>query len=203
MDQPEITRLREDLEVMRQAAGVDLPFNRRDVWIMTPVTCLTGVAVALMGWWVPPQQSWMAVFPAAVLIGVWLWLARGARQCRAAEPVRWREQRYGLLWLFVFAPLFTGFVLLEVAMGMSRVAVTASATSLLGLAVAWFAVIDRTRRYYLGVALPLMALGLAIPFCEPHQIRGGAGLMVIAAGLATAAIQLWQLRGQRRATDAD
>jgi hypothetical protein len=88
-------------------------------------------------------------------------------------------------------------------MGMPRAAIQTGAAFFPGLAIAWFGVIDRTRRYYIGSALPLIIFGLAIPFCDPRQVRSGVGLMLIAIGLATAAIQTWQLHSQRGATDAD
>ena len=157
--------------------------------------------IACMGWWVPSEYRWVAVLPAAVLIGAWLWLVRSTHRRRAAQPVRWREARYGLWAMFLFMPFFVGFIVWEAALGMSRAAVGSSAMFFLGLATAWFAVIDRTRRYYAGIALPLVVFGLAIPYCDPRQGRVGAGLMVMAGALATAAIQEWQLRSQRRSTD--
>lgn len=202
MSDSEVDRLREDLEVIRQAAGVDLPFNRRDVWVLSPVVCAAGALIACLGWWVPGEYRWVAVFPAAVVIGVWLCLARSAHRRRVAEAVRWREQRYGLLLLFGFVPIFVGFMVWEAALGMSRATLGASALFFLGLATAWFSVIDRTRRYYVGMALPLIVFGLAVPFCSPRQVRAGAGIMLIAIGLATAAIQVWQLRSQGRNADA-
>jgi hypothetical protein len=107
------------------------------------------------------------------------------------------------LSFFLFAPVLVGFILWEVAMGMPQAAVGSSVSFFPGLALAWFAVIDRTRRYYAGTALPLVVFGLVIPFCDPRQIRAGVGLMVIAIGLATAAIQTWQLRCEGRAADGN
>lgn len=203
MSEPEIRRLREDLDVIRQAAGVDLPFNGRDVWLMTAVGCTTGAAIALMGWCVPVRYNWVVVLPAAVMIAVWLGLAQSIRRRRATEPARWREMRYGLLSFFVFVPIVVGFMIWEVILGMPRATVGASALFFLGLGLAWVGVTGRTRRSYIGGGLPLIVFGLSIPFCDPQQVRVGAGLMVIAGGLATAAIQVWQLRSQRRNTDAN
>ena len=203
MNKPEISRLREDLEVIRQAAGMGLPFNFRDVWLLNTVVCVAGAVMACMGWWVPVQYLWVVLFPTAIIVGVSLCLARSAHRRRATEPARWREQRYNLLSLFLFAPIIVGFIIWVAMMGMPREVIGASAMFFLGLVMAWFAVIDRTRRYYFGIALPLIVFGLAILFCDPRQTRAGMGLMLIAIGLATAAIQMWQLRNQRRNADVD
>ena len=203
MSEPEISRLREDLEAIRQAAGLDLPFNRRDVWIMNPVLCALGAAIACMDWWAPPQHPWVVFFPLAVTAGVWFGLVRSSHQRRAREPARWREMRYGLLQAFLVAPLLVAFVVWEKTLGMPRAAIGSSAAFFVGLALGWFGVIDATRRFYLGCAVPMIVFGLAIPFCDPRQIHVGAGLMLIAIGLASAAIQTWQLRRQRSDTDAN
>ncbi len=203
MSEPEISRLREDLEVIRQAAGVDLPFTRRDIWVLTPLACVAGAVIACTGWFLPTEYRWVAIFPAVAMVGAWLWLVRLAHRRRAAEPVGWREARYGLVAMLLFMPIFIGFIVWEATMGMSRAAVGSSALFFLGLATAWFAVIDRTRRYYAGIAIPLIVFGLAIPYCDPRQGRVGAGLMVIAGALATAAIQVWQLHSQRRNKDVN
>ncbi|MFZ5832721.1 MAG: hypothetical protein ACOY3P_21750 [Planctomycetota bacterium] len=211
MSERDIGRLREDLDTMRQAAGIDLPFNRRDVWVLAPVGCAAGLAIAAIGWWQPSEYRMLAAIPAAVLVVAWLQLARSAHTRRAIEPVRWREMRYGLLCLLLVVPPFVGFLLWEAMSGMPAKAVVSSALFFMGLAIAWFAVVDRTRRSYFGAALPMILFGLAVPFLDPRGIRTGAGLMVVGAALATAAIQLWQLRQQRmeplrqsgRAKDAD
>ena len=203
MSKPEIGRIREDLDVIRQAAGMGLPFNRREVWILTPVIFVSGVVIACMGWWVPGQYRGVALFPVAIVIGVWLCLARSSHRRRATEPARWREHRYDLLALFLFVPPFVGFIIWGAMRGTPREMIAASIAFFVGLVHAWFAVIDRTRRYYFGIAIPAMVFGLTIPFCNARQIRIGVGLMLIAMALTAAAIQVWQLRNQRRDSDAD
>jgi hypothetical protein len=53
VSETDLNRVREDLAVIRQAAGTELPFNRQDVCIMTPVACVAGGAIACIGWWMP------------------------------------------------------------------------------------------------------------------------------------------------------
>jgi hypothetical protein len=202
-----LNRVREDLAVIRQAAGTELPFNRQDVWIMAPVACAAGGAIACVGWWLPWEYRWVALFPVAVLIGVWFTLAQSSHRRRAAEPARWRETRFGLWTVFVLVPVFLGFMFWEKAMGMSWIAVSATAVFFVGFGAAWIAVLDRMRRYYFGTALPLMAMGIVLPYCDGYHARAvGAGVMLTAAAMITAIIQLWQLRGrqgQRSETDAN
>jgi hypothetical protein len=203
MSEPDINKLREDLETMRLAAGVDLPFSKRDICIMTPVACMAGAAIACIGWWVPAEYKWAALFPIAILLGVWLILARADHRRRATEPVHWRETRYGLMGLFIVTPLLAGFLYWETAMGLSGAALQSSVSFFGGLGIAWFGLIDRTRRHYIGTALPFLVFGMLIPFCDPRQIRAGVGLMLIVMALLTAAIQIWQLRTRRGSTDAN
>jgi MFS family permease len=203
VNEHEINRIREDLEVIRQAAGVDLPFSRLDIWVLTPITCVAGAVMSCVGWWAPTDYRWINLFPAAVVVAAWLFLARLAHRRRATQPVGWREARYGLLAMLIFMPVFIGFIVWEATLGRSRVAVGSSAMFFLGLIIAWFAVVDRTRRFYAGTAIPLIVFGLTIPYCDSRQVGIGAGLMVIAVAIMTAAIQEWQLRDQRRKMNAN
>jgi hypothetical protein len=199
VNETDLNRVREDLAVIRQAAGTELPFNQQDVWIMTSVACVAGGTIVCIGWWVPWEYRWVALFPVTLLMGVWFSLARSSYRGRAAEPARWRETRFGMTTLYVLMPGVIGFMLLEKAVGMSWAAVSATAMFFLGFGTAQIAVLDRTRRHYFASALSFMAFGLALSFCKSYQAAAvGAGAMLMTAALFTAVIQLWQLRGQQR-----
>lgn len=72
----------------------------------------------------------------------------------------------------------------------------AAALFFVGAASLVLGVVVRSRRHYIGWALPLMLFGAALPFCSAsaQQVYLAAGLCLILAGIATAAIQHQQLR---------
>lgn len=203
MSDAELQRVQADLETLRQAAGVELPFQRQDIWWPNLVYGLAGLVIAAIGWWVPVEYRWVALLPAAVVLGVWAYLARSAHRQRATTPARWREYRYGLWWLVLFAPIFIGYLLWQAWLGMSMMAVTATAVFFLGLGMAWIALVDRTRRHYFGSAISFLIFASVMPWCSPRAMRAGAGFMVVAIALGTAAIQAWLLRRQRSRVNGD
>ena len=73
----------------------------------------------------------------------------------------------------------------------------------LGVGMLAFAVVNRNRLFRVGEAIPLMAFGLAIPFCTAVQVVIAGGLCMTVSGLATAGIQQWQLRNDRKDRDSN
>jgi hypothetical protein len=50
------------------------------------------------------------------------------------------------------------------------------------------------RRSYFAAAAALLGYGVLIPICSPRQFIIAGGVAMVFTGLATAAIQAWQLR---------
>ena len=101
------------------------------------------------------------------------------------------------------APAAVAYMMWERRLGVPREAVGAAAVVFCGLGVLLVALLSRGRLHYAGGAVPLVAFGLAIPFCTPRQVLVAAGLCLAAAGLATATIQALQLRSIGSAHVAD
>ena len=69
-----------------------------------------------------------------------------------------------------------------------------------GLALIFPAVLDRSQISMLGMALPVMLCGLAIPLLEV-PVATLVGSAIALGCLFTAAIQSWQLRAQQEGED--
>ncbi len=202
MSQANLNRLRDDLEIMKQAAGVDLPFGREDV--RASLWCaLCGVLVstwALLGPW---EYRWIVAIPLtlAVLGGVQAY--RRAHRERGGEPVRWREHRLSGTAALVAVPLAIAYMQWERQVGVPRQFVGVASVFFVGVGLLIFAVLDRRRRPYAGGAIPLMAFAVAIPLCSPTQVVFAAGLCWTVGGSATAGLQSWQLRRGSNNHDAN
>jgi hypothetical protein len=200
MSQADLNRLRDDLETVKRAAGVGLPFGREDV--RASLWCaLCGVLVstwALLGPW---EYRWVVAIPLALAALGGVRAYRRAHRERGAEPVRWREHRLAGAAALVAVPLALAYMLWERQVGVPRQFIGAASVFFLGVGLLIFAVLDRRRRPYAGGAIPLMAFAAAIPLCSPAQVVIAAGLCWAAGGIATAGLQAWQLR--RNANDHD
>lgn len=201
MSQDHLDRIRGDLETLRQAAALDLPFGRDDVrtnlWVAA-CGVLIALASALNPW---GFRGFFAV-PLALAIAGAIWSARRAHQNRAVHPAPWREHRLGILALLIILPLVVIYMQWEKHVGIAREMVGAAAVFFVGVAMLLFALTDRRRFSYLAGAVSLMAFGLAVPLLERTQVVLAGGLCITAACLSAAAIQTYQLRRAGATDDA-
>jgi len=202
MSHEPLDRIRGDLETLRQAAGLELPFGRDDVHTnLWAAAC--GALVALWTGLAPWEYRGLIALPLLAAVAGCLWMARRAHQNRAAKPAPWREHRRGILVVLVVLPAVALYIQWEKRMGLPREMAGAAAVFFVGLAALLVALGDRRRISYLGAALPLMAFGLAIPLLERSQVILAGGACVAVGCLTAAAIQAYQLgrAGMRHGTD--
>jgi hypothetical protein len=194
-----IDRVRNDLETLRQAAGLDLPFSRDDIrtnlWVAACGALLAGWA-ALAPW----DYRGLVAVPLLLAVAGAVWSARAAHRHRGSRPSPWREHRVGMLAVAVLHPLVAAYMQWEKHLGIPREMAGAAAVFFVGVATLVFGLADRRRVSYLAAAVPLMAYGLVIPLLTRQQVIVAGGVCMTVACLAVAAIQTAQLR---RAGDVD
>ena len=197
MSHADLNRVRDDLETMKEAAGVGLPFGREDVraGMWCAVCGILISAWALLGPW---EYRWVILAPLSLAVVGGFRASVTARRQRAVEPVRWREHRLSGIVAVVAVPLAIGYTQWERQLGFPRELVGAASVFFVGVGALVFAVVNRKRLYYVGAAIPLMTFGLAIPLCSASQVVIAGGLCLMAGGLATAGIQHWQLRSYEK-----
>jgi hypothetical protein len=193
MSQDHIERIRGDLETIRHAVGLELPFGRNDVrgnvWL---ATC--GALIAIWSALAPWDSRWVVAIPLGLAVLGGLWSTVRAKRNRATTPSRWREHRLAGMAALVFATMAVAYMRWERWTGMPREMVGAAGLFFICLGMLVVAMLDRRRRYYLGAAVPFMVLGLAIPLLTPNRVIIAVGLSLMFAGLAAASIQTLQLR---------
>ena len=202
MSHADLERVRADLNTMREAAGDGLPFGRTDVWIGV---ALAGCGVVMAAWaaWAPREYRWGVLLPVLFFAAAYAALGRHVGRRKGREPARWREFRLTMVAGAVVVPLAVGYMFWEKSVGVPRGVAGAAAIFFVSLGAAVVGITDRSRRNYLGSALPGVAFGAAIPLLSARGVVVAAGLCLAAAGLLTSAIQVWLLRttGTSRAAD--
>src|SRR5690348_6592623 len=104
MSEAEIERIRRDIEVIREAAGLELPFGWEEVWLSVAlVPC--GLVLSAVGAWAPLGSARLGLLPALGVV-----LASGVlryryRKSSGRSPVRRKEYDLGLA-----AGLFYGLI---------------------------------------------------------------------------------------------
>jgi len=192
MSEADLRRVREDLDAMRQAAGLELPFDWADVgWALALVPA--GAALSAWAFFGPPGYHAFGLVPLVLLA-----LAAGLH--RAWRPRRHnRHHATDRLIVLVVAAAVAGYLVWERTLGLPGSTGGAVACFFLGVLCAVIGCSRREARAAFAGTVALIPFGLLIPFCPGKpMITAVGGLAVLVAGLTAAAILAWQLRGERR-----
>jgi len=194
MSEAEIGRIRGDLETIRQAAGLGLPFGWEDVWLsLAGVPC--GLILSVAGAFIHPlSYVWLAALPVLGVVVFAASLRYRFRRSTGRSTARRLEYDLGLGAAMICSLLASVFLLWARRTGAPILMIGGAAVSMIGGLCAVLALTSPGRRYWLASAIVLIAFGLVLPFCSPRQVAVVAGASLAICGLATAAIQAGQLR---------
>jgi len=194
MSVSEIDRVKEDIEVIKEAAGLELPFGWEDVWLsiyLIPV----GVWLAIWGF-LPYQLSriWR-VLPVSILAIVYVFLRIKYRRSTGRAPVRRRGYSIVLFLTPVLGLCAFGYLVWVIRSGHDFVFAVGGMWFVAGLILLIFAFAQPGRLFYLGWAIPMILCGITITIWPVlNVLETNVGVLLIIAGSATAAIQAYQLK---------
>lgn len=195
-----LERIQRDLSTLEQAAGIGLPFGRETVWFWAIVSLGAGVLALVAAWGGAVQQmaaiAFFAVVASALFLSV---LVRGYRAARdrAAYPAPWREFRAIGAAKAIVLPFVVAFFVAQALLGAPPIFVASSATFLVGLVCLVYGISSWTRRFAIGLGVPIMALASFLPALATAQIVVLVPLTASVAALAAAAVLAWQIAHAR------
>ena len=193
MSQAEINRIREDLETIREAAGLGLPFGWEDVWLnLAGVPC--GLIVSAAGVFGAPEWRTLMAMPALGMVVAAVGLRYRFRRSTGRSPVRRREYDLAFGAYLLYGVLTDVFLAWAASSGQPTRIMEGFATAMGGALFAVLAATSPGRRYWSAAAVVFIASGLVQPHCSPRQLDVTAGAALVVLGLLTAAIQAGQLR---------
>lgn len=194
MTENDLTRVKEDLATIGRAAGLELPFGQEEVWANLGFAAGGVVAAvwALLPHGLPAQWG---MVPIILLVVVYLTRMRVRyRRTTGRSPVRRREYTASLVGMILVGALAVVYRLWASKLGISLIVAGSAALFILGLSMLLPVLRDRGRVPDLGIAIPLILCGLAIPLVPiSHWILMGAAFAV--GGVAAALLTAHQLRG--------
>ncbi|MDR3633242.1 MAG: hypothetical protein P4L84_05350 [Isosphaeraceae bacterium] len=193
MGQAEIKRIREDLETIREAAGMGLPFGWEDVWLnLALVPC--GLILSTAGAFGPPESRMLMAMPGLGAVVAVVCLRYRFRRSTGRSPVRRREYDLALGAGLLYGVVAGVFLAWTKSSGLPTRMTGGVATAMAGALCAVLAATSPGRRYWSAAALVLIAYGLVHPLCSPRQLVVAGGAAMAVSGLLAAAIQAGQLR---------
>lgn len=192
----ELDRIKQDLEVIHEAAGFgEPPLGREDIW----ANCLLGVLGliwAVSGWLMGGMtQAAFTIWGLAVsLVGVLFYqfiFTRSKNRTTARE----RAYRWSWWMALVLGALIGGFYLWAVFFGKLKGAVFfGSAFLFSGALLVLLAVTDKWRLSLWGWAIPILTLGCLVVSISQTALFTLTGVAVCIGGFASAGIISRQLK---------
>ena len=203
MSKQELERIKEDIEIIKEASGLELPFGWEDVWLSI---YLIPVGVWLAIWRFLPFQLlrlWR-VLPVAVLGIVYVFLRIKYRRSTGRSPMRRRGYSVVLFLTPLCGLCAGGYFVWVVRSGRDFVSAVGGMWFFMGLMLLIFAFAERGRLFYLGWAIPAILFGITTTIWPGLNIlETNVGIVLIAAGSATATIQAYQLKRSTIKNDTD
>jgi hypothetical protein len=203
MSKQELERIKEDIEIIKEAAGLELSFGWEDVWLSI---YLIPVGVWLAIWrFLPFQLSriWR-ILPVTVIFIVYVLLRIKYRRSTGRSPVRRRGYSVVLFLTPVLGLCAGGYIVWVIRSGRDFVFAVGGMWFFAGLMLLIFAFAERGRLYYLGWAIPVILFGISITIWpELNMLEMNVGIMLIAASSATAVIQAYQLKRSTSKNDTN
>jgi hypothetical protein len=198
MSEAELARVRQDLETIRQAAGLQLPFGRADVW-QTLALVPGGLLLAAWAYFGPEPYLVLGLVPLLLVVLVAGYRHFGKLRGKGPTQAPLQEHTFDTISTLVVIAALAGYLIWEKKLGLPSSTVGGVACYFLGVLCAVLGLTHRNRRVYFAGALALIPFGLVIPLCTGKpMVTAVGGLALVVAGLAGAAILAWQLHVSRR-----
>ncbi|HVR87109.1 MAG TPA: hypothetical protein VMU54_22480 [Planctomycetota bacterium] len=197
MSDPDIRRVREDLETLRQAAGLSLPFDQGDVRV---ALALIPVGAILSGWaYFGPHASWRWGLAPGLVLAV-VETVRQSRRLKR-DPLTRRERSFQFMSVTVLGAGAIGYLLWLKSLGFSLDLAAPSVVFVLGLLCIVLGLSSPGRRAAFGAALCAIPLGLVGSLLKGWKVGVVGGLAITLAGIAAGAIMAWQLAREKASHD--
>jgi hypothetical protein len=193
MSESELGRLRRDLNVIEEAAGLSLPFAWREVWLclgMVPCGLIILIWAALGPW------DYIIISLAPLVLHALIALGFEVAQYRRDGGSR--HLTYEWISSGVVALGFALLILWEKWLKLPAMPVRGAAFIIAGIMCFVISLSSRQRRVAVAATMALVPFGIALPLCTQQQVTIVGGIAVSVAGIAAAGILAGQLREETK-----
>lgn len=202
MSTSEIQRVKDDLATLQRAAGLEPLVGREEVRanLAIAVAGVGAVVWALLPHGMP--QQWGMVPLVLVVPSYLIWQRARHRQSTGRSAIERKKYSAELAGVVVITLLAVVYRLWADELGISRAVAGGAAFFMLGAAIIVFGLRERQRWPELGMAVPIMLCGLAIPLLSISTwVLLGSTFAV--GGAVTAGLTAYQIRMDPNAHAAD
>lgn len=195
MSDENLQRVREDLETVRQAAGLELPIRREDVWsswLLVPA----GLFLSLYMLFAPINRlhAMIALLPMGAILGWEIWMRYQHRRSTGRSSSRRKEMTFNILMGLIVLAAVIFYRWLAYRMDVPRDMVGATMLFFASVVMLVAGLSAPARRCLLAAAPLVMGYGLLSPLLTDREVAVVGGLFVMIAGAGGALIMQYQLR---------
>ncbi|NQT01035.1 MAG: hypothetical protein HQ580_03350 [Planctomycetes bacterium] len=203
MSKKEIERVKEDIDIIKEAAGLELPFGWEDVWIhlyLIPV----GIWLAIWSF-LPFQLSriWR-ILPVVILAPIFVLLRIKYKRTTGRSPMRRRSYSVVLFLTPISGLCAFGYFVWIIRSGHDFFFAVGGMWFFMGLMLLIFAFAQPGQFFNLGWAIPMILCGITITIWPVLNVMDtNVGIVLIVGGSATALVQAYQLKRSTSKNGAD
>jgi hypothetical protein len=194
MNKSNLERVKNDIEIIKKAAGLELPFGWEDVWLNV---YLIPVGVWLAIWSSLPyhlSRLWR-ILPVAILAAVYAFLRFKYRRSTGRSPVRRRSYSLVLILTPILGLCGFGYMVWIIRSGHDFVFAVGGMWFFMGVMLLIFAFAQPGQLFNLAWAIPIILCGVAITIWPVlNVLETSVGIVLMVAGSTTAVIQAYQLK---------
>ena len=191
----ELERVKEDIEVIKEAAGFELPFGWDSALVSLVLLPAMGVGY-LVYYLFSDEPSRFA----AIAIGVVLFIAMGYlrfryRKSTGRSAIKRREYGFCFYGDIAIGAIAIGYLIWAKHIGLEIAYVAGGIILMIGIMGILMAFQAKGKLYHLGESIPLMLFGISLLiWTTPSVVVINACITLVIGGLATGAIQVYQLK---------
>jgi hypothetical protein len=203
MSKTDLERVESDIEIIKEAAGLRLPFGWEDVWLnvyLVPV----GLWLAVWGFLPYHLSRIWRVLPVSVLAIVYVFLRVKYRRSTGRSPVRRRSYSIVLFLTPVLGLCAFGYFVWVIRSGHDFFFAVGGMWFFMGLMLLIYAFAQPGQLFNLGWAVPIILCGITVTIWPVlNVLETNVGIVLVIAGSATAVIQAYQLKRSTGSNGAD
>lgn len=204
MSDNQIERVKRDIEIIREAGGLELPFGWDSVLVNVALFPATGLWW-LCSWFVfeNPPVFWM-VIPFIVLLAVLGYMRYKYRRSTGRPSVKRRAVSTHLYGAISVSAIAAGYFIWVRHVGMNSAHVAGGICLIMGGLEVVKAFQGRSQLPELGSGIPLILFGLSLLiWTSPTIVVINASVCAFAAGLSMGGIQMYLLKQNEKRNDTD
>lgn len=200
----ELEQVKKDMEVIKESMGLELPFGWGTAIVSLALLPAAGLW-CLLYLLISDQPSRLgAAIPLFIPFAAMGYLRFKYRRSTGRSAIKRREYGFNFYSSIVLGTVSAGYFIWAMRVGLDIAYLAGGLFLMCGIMGAFMAFQTRGRLHYLGASIPVILLGVSTLIWPTRDaLRVNACITLILAGLASGAIQVYQLKRNERRNDTD